>query len=202
MSARHGLLEMAGQRFGRWLVVERTGSTKTAYWLCRCDCGAERAVNGSSLRKGLSQSCGCLGRELSAQRRLKHGGKGSPEYRVWAGMKTRCLNPNDKHFKDYGGRGIKVCERWLSFEMFRHDMGPRPSAGHSIDRRDSDGDYEPGNCRWATSKEQTRNYSRNRLYAIGDVAKCLVEWCEEYGKRYHLVHARLRRGWPLERALA
>ena len=122
-------------------------------------------------------------------------------HRVWDSMKTRCTNPRSGNYKNYGGRGIKICDRWLhSFEAFAEDMGPRPSAAHSLDRIDVDGDYEPKNCRWATWKQQGRNRRTNVFVTIGNETKCLAEWAEESGIEYATVTKRIREGW--EPALA
>lgn len=158
------LKDITNQRFGRWLVlgdphVERDKMR----WQCRCDCGNEKAVAGSDLRSGLSQSCGCLIREKSARLNTKHGHAvkhdgtpPSPEYTAWTSMINRCECENYKGWHRYGGRGITICERWrTSFENFLADMGPRPTPQHSLDRYpNNDGNYEPDNSRWATKKQQ------------------------------------------------
>lgn len=138
-------------------------------WLCRCDCGTERAVYSAGLRDGTSKSCGCLSRELSSRRGVHgHSYIRTPEYNVWQSIKDRCFNPNNKRFSDWGGRGIKVCDRWRdSFPNFLADItaeiGVRPSPRHSLDRYpDNDGDYAPGNVRWATPKQQANNRRNNR----------------------------------------
>jgi hypothetical protein len=157
--------DLTGQRFGRWMVLEISGRTsgQDLKWTCRCDCGTTRAVFGAGLVNGCSRSCGCLARELAETRSTKHGGYGTLEFTTWQQMKTRCLNPRHHAYADYGGRGITVCERWrVSFADFLADMGPRPSALHSIDRINNDGNYEPGNCRWATRSEQRRNQRPRR----------------------------------------
>lgn len=155
------LIEMAGATFGRLLVLERAGSGKggKAQWRCRCDCGTEKVVSGDQLRSGKTASCGCRRNDSGPLASgFKHGGAGTTEYEIWSSMKKRCQNPNCRVYPRYGGRGITVCERWSnSFEAFYEDMGPRPSKRHSIDRINNDGNYEPGNCRWATQKEQAAN---------------------------------------------
>lgn len=120
---------------------------------CRCDCGAEKTVAGNTLRLGDARSCGCL----IVDTQTKHGMYGTPTYGSWSRMIARCTNPKSNRYKYYGGRDIKVCERWMLFVNFYADMGMRPSTKHSIDRIDNDGDYEPRNCRWATAKEQSAN---------------------------------------------
>lgn len=155
-----------GEKFTRWIVVEdATPAGERKRFLCRCECGAEKVVDGPSLRIGATRSCGCLQSELVTERRTKHGDtsreggrKIPPEYTAWTSMKNRCTNPKCQRYKIYGGRGIKVCARWTeSYEAFLADVGRRPGAGYSIDRIDTDGDYEPGNVRWATRSEQMLN---------------------------------------------
>lgn len=149
----------AGMRFGRLTLVRKVGSTadKHALWLADCDCGNQVTVPARNAGKGITQSCGCFQREQVADRNRTHGMSQSPEYRIWSGMLSRCHNPNDTGYYKYGARGVVVCDRWRgSFEAFYADMGPRPD-GMSIDRIDPEGNYEPGNCRWATTLVQARN---------------------------------------------
>jgi|SRR3990167_1857545 len=158
-------VDRIGQRHGRLLVVAFIGRRgEKAYWLCRCDCGSTKEVQGGNLASGDVSSCGCYRKSLRP--RLKHGegvvGKQSAEYRTWIRMIVRCYNKKGNRWHRYGGRGIRVCHRWRhDFEAFLTDMGRRPSPQHSLDRYpDPDGDYRPDNCRWATSSEQRRNHSK------------------------------------------
>lgn len=157
-------LDLVGKRFNRLFVEERVNDPRQgSFWLCLCDCGERKVIRGDALRSGRAQSCGCRARQLFAEQNTKHGRARSIEFRTWHNIKQRCQNPGAASYKYYGGRGIKVCERWLaSFEAFYEDMGPRPSPHHSIDRIDVDGDYEPGNCRWATAKQQVDNRRMNK----------------------------------------
>lgn len=159
------LVDETGKRYGRLLVLRRGGSDRgrNAMWLCRCDCGAEARVLGGSLRSGDTRSCGCLRRE----RVTTHGKADLPEHSVWEGMLQRCENPNDPDFRHYGGRSIKVCKSWHDFTNFYADMGPRPGVGYSIDRINNAGNYEPGNCRWASREQQMRNTRAQKRPSVG-----------------------------------
>lgn len=147
--------DLTGKRFHRLVVIGYVGKSR---WRCRCDCGTIKVVRADCLKDHTTVSCGCYNREVVAKRETTHGMSKSRVYRIWDAMKSRCENPKNSKYRYYGGRGIKVCKRWSrSFEAFYQDMGEPPTPQYSIDRIDNDGDYEPGNCRWATMTEQNRN---------------------------------------------
>lgn len=155
-------IDEKGKRYGR-LLVQAAGTPTPqgkSRWWCLCDCGNRSLVVGSDLRSGNTTSCGCRKEELRAARFTTHGfrasGRTHPSYPSWANMLQRCTNPNDPAYRHYGGRGITVCERWQSFENFLADMGERPE-GLTLDRTDNEGNYEPGNCKWATRAQQSAN---------------------------------------------
>ncbi len=195
--------EMKGKKFGKMTVLQFAGINKHRryLWKCLCECGAMIVVPGNALRSGNTASCGCHNRKKS----ITHGESrtGSREYKAWAEMLSRCRNPDRECYKNYGGRGIKVCDRWLSFENFLHDMGRKPSVKHSLDRfPNNDGDYEPGNCRWATKKEQDTNRRQTRLLELNGKTMCLKDWARSVGMSDCLLSDRLAKGWTLKTALA
>lgn len=193
-------IDLTNRKFGRLTALYRNYPANE--WMCRCECGVEKSIPAAYLRHGNTKSCGCYrierGRTHGSQINLRHGeggnGKETPEYRTWAAMKSRCMNPHHTAFIHYGARGIRVCERWMIFENFIADMGRRPAGLHgkvprfSIDRVDNNGDYCPENCRWSTPEEQNNNTRHNRhprFFALpSDAAPARV------------VSQRIRKGWP------
>jgi hypothetical protein len=201
----HRFQDLTGHVFGRLTVLQLDGTSgKRTLWRCICVCSKEITARGDCLKSGNTRSCGCLHRDYTASgaARKSHGKAGTREYRIWLGMRARCENQNNAEWKNYGGRGIKVCERWQSFENFLADMGLRPSARHTLERRNNSGHYEPGNVVWATMKEQTRNTRANVVLTLNGISHTMVEWSEITGIKSHTISARLRTlGWGVERAL-
>lgn len=191
-----------GDRFGLWTVIGEADAIMSPSGqhrrrvLARCACGTERPILVWSLTDGRSIACGC-----SRFHGRFHGHNGTPEHVVWKSMLARCRNQRNPEFKNYGGRGIVVCDRWHSFVDFLADMGRRPSLGHSIDRVDNDGNYEPGNCRWATARQQARNRRNSMVASINGETKLVAEWAEAVGVEPRLITNRLKKGWTPERAV-
>ena len=200
-----------GTRFGRLVVLARAENKGSeVQWLCKCDCGTIVAVNGKSLRRGQTKSCGCIRDELTAERFTTHGATKSDKtnhdyriYAIWRTMIDRCYNPHCTGYDRYGGRGIIVCAEWLhSFEAFRmwaKNNGYQENL--SIDRLNGMEGYTPENCRWATPVQQTRNRKCTRFLTYMGEKKTIMEWATKYNLPYHVVKNRINRGWPIERAL-
>lgn len=194
--------DLTGQTFERWTVLDRASNRgKCTFWRCQCFCGTIREVQTSNLISGGSLSCGCLRRDHAGLHLITHHKTKTPEFRIWQGIKTRCSNPHSKGFIHYGGRGITLCEHWQDFQHFLADMGPRPSAKHSIERRNNMLGYSAENCRWASRKEQARNTNRNRMVTIGEHTACVAEWLETFALPGHIFWGRVKRGWDIAQAL-
>lgn len=196
MLEKHNII---GRKFGRLSVVSLTNKRQNRgrIFLCICDCGTSTEVLGTSLRRGLSKSCGCYSRQILSERKGNHGKTGTPEYYAWLDMRKRCLYKKHKNYNSYGGRGILICERWSDFKKFFVDMGNRPTSKHSLDRINNNGNYEPGNCRWATRYEQSFNRRNTIRFEYKGESKPLKEWCEFFGIDYKWANGRRRYNNPL-----
>lgn len=197
-----------GDKFFRLTVQKSSKPKKTQcgslikIWECKCDCGNIVFVKEGLLKSERTKSCGCYKKDLNIKR-AKNKVFGTPEYGIWASMIQRCTNPKRASFKDYGGRGIEVCDEWkLSFTNFLNDMGNRPSSSHTIDRIENDKGYNAKNCRWATRTEQSCNTSRNIRINYNGKNLTIGEWSKETGIIYNTLLSRVKAGWPPEKALA
>ena len=195
-------IDLTGQTFHRWTVLGFGGKHKRINcWVCRCSCGVIKTIRNTSLTHGISKSCGCWRSENTTRMKTKHGLCRTPEYRIWHHVLDRCNRPQDAAYHYYGGRGIKVCDRWHTFENFYADMGPRPQ-GLTLERIDNDGDYCPENCKWATWFEQANNTRRNTTYlTYNGVTKRIGIWALELGCKPDTLRRRLKRGWSMEKTL-
>ncbi len=200
--------DLSGTRFGRLVVLrldrmeKRSGAFKS-FWVCHCDCGVEKVLARNNLTSGNTRSCGCLSIENSATVNRTHGMSRTILYNTWQCMITRCCNPDNPAYKDYGGRGIKVCERWrIDYTAFLADMGQPPTKRYSLDRIDNNGNYCKENCRWATTKQQSRNSRHNVHIEHNGESHCVSEWAEITGIKMHTLYNRLFiLGWSVERAI-
>lgn len=195
---RNNASDLTDLEVGRLKVIRFAGvKGRRRLWLCRCKCGREKAIVASSLRCGKTLSCGCLRIEKVTTHRLSY----SAEYSAWKGIRRRCLNPKFRMYRWYGARGITICDRWRdSFENFIADVGHRPSSKHSIERIDNDGNYEPGNVKWATKKEQSRNRRDNQYITFQGRRMVLMDWAKEIGLSFDVLQYRVKR-WGVELAL-
>lgn len=190
------IIDLIGNVYGRWTVVGMATSVAPIMWDCICSCGTRRDVFGGDLKRSRSISCGCERDEKSAARLMTHGLAGHPANQTWRHMKNRCENPKNDGFYLYGGRGISVCDKWSTFEGFWSDMGSTWGPGLSIDRKDTNGNYEVENCKWSTSKEQANNRRTNKFVTIPDGRTMTVaEAAEATGLTYQTLSSRIRYGW-------
>lgn len=189
-------IDLTGHKFGKLAVLKKLHDTKgRVKWLCACECGNLTEIRTDVLRSGMTKSCGCL--------RVRHNKTDTKLYKVWLSMKQRCYNKRDKAYKNYGQRGIKMCDEWKdNFQVF-YDwcMANGYKKGLTIDRIDNDKYYEPNNCRLVDRKTQQRNRRSCIYYKINGEKHCLMEWCEILGLNYSTVNGRLHHNWSIERAL-
>jgi hypothetical protein len=195
-----------GHKFNRLTASSENwqeGRRMVRYW--RCDCGVLAKIRDDAVRSGQTESCGCAQREGARRAglaRKKHQMIGTPEYRAWAKMRERCNNPNVPSWANYGGRGISVCPEWDTFEAFYESVGPRPSPDHSLDRVDTNGDYQPDNCRWASRQEQVRNRRLTRMVTYMGESLPMAELAERVGVKYQSLYmAMVRDGRTAEEAV-
>lgn len=193
---------LTGIKFGLLTVVGRKDSKSGHVRLsCKCDCGNDSIVMASNLRSGHTKSCGCLQVKLTSESKTKHGKRKFKIYSIWQNMLNRCRNKNTRSYKDYGERGISVCDRWQEFDNFYADMGDPPK-GKTLDRYpNNNGNYEPTNCRWASTIEQQNNTRKNRLITFDGRIQTMAAWAREVGLDSMRIQKRLNDGWSTERAL-
>lgn len=197
------LQNLVGRKYNQLTVLEYGGSrqfskSRESTWKCRCVCGKELVVAQRYLVTGGTKSCGCI----VGKHKRTHGATGTTEYRAWDAMRRRCNDAGDTRYPGYGGRGIRVCERWMKFENFIADMGIRPSADHSLDRYpNNDGNYEPGNCRWATRVQQSNNRRSSRTLTINGQTKTYAQWERQVGLPAGRIFKRLKIGWSPDEVL-
>jgi len=209
VSHSNNFKDITGQKFGRLMVIRHVGRDKNNYalWECKCDCGNVIVTTGHNLRGGNTKSCGCSSRdrirEWNYTVKRKHGGRDTKLFHIWSGMKTRCYNPHAINYKDYGAKGVTICDEWLTdFAKFR-DWAMSNGYSHelTIDRIDYNGNYEPNNCRWCTTKEQNRNRRSNKMITYKGETHCIADWADIIGMKYSILQRRLNNPhYTLERA--
>lgn len=204
---------LIGKRFGNLVVIGRANNQvvisegkerKKAMWYCQCDCGSEpKAIRASHLKSGAIVSCGCVGRKNSREAKIKHDGTHTRLYRIWCNMKNRCYNRNVRSFKDYGARGINVCEEWKNDFRAFYDWAIKSGYNETltIDRIDNDRNYEPSNCRWSTFREQANNTRRSHFITYNGQTMSLSNWAREIGMNPGTLRSRIRNHWTIEKAL-
>jgi len=201
-------IDLTGKRFNRLKVksFHHQNDKYKLYWECDCDCGNKKVIEGSAMKSGLTESCGCLNIELSTQRinehRTKHGFSNKERlYETWKNMKRRCYDKNNKRYENYGGKGVIVCSEWLSdYLNFREwALSNGYESNLTIDRMNVNGNYEPKNCRWATAKQQANNQTRNRILTHEGISRTMSEWAVHLNVTYSTINHRIQRGWNMER---
>jgi len=206
-------IDLTGEIFGRWKVLRRSNKKSKrngdgVLWICECSCDAHtiKEVRGKELRKHVSTSCGCFSIEKLKERSTTHGKTHTRIYQIWLGMKKRCLNPKTKHYKNYGGRGIKICNEWLDkstgfMTFYNWSMQNNYKDHLSIDRINNDGNYEPGNCKWSTNIEQAKNKRTSHYLTFKGQTKIIMDWSHYIGINEAIIRGRIKKGLPLEKIL-
>lgn len=192
--------DLSGLKIGKWSILEYAGSKGGAIWLCQCECGTIRNVRANSLLNKLSISCGCYRPKTTKHGHNTKAGQ-SPTYKTWRAMLARCHDKSRNNYHNYGGRGIKVCQEWLKFENFLHDMGERPS-GMTLDRLDVNGNYQKDNCKWSTNFEQGIRMRKNHRITFNGETLTIAQWARKLNIKDGTIRARLSRGWSDEKALS
>ena len=207
------LQDLTNRRFGRLVVIHREADQilpsgyKNVMWKCRCDCGREIITRSKSLLHGVTQSCGCLVKDLLSQRAGKHYKSGTRLYAIWDSMRERCNNPNNHSYKNYGGRGITIVSEWDDYEKFYEwaiSSGYDETAKRglcTLDRINVNGCYSPENCRWATIKKQSNNKRNTILLTYNNTTCSLSEWAEQVNIKYQTLWRRYKAGWNVEKIL-
>lgn len=183
-----------GFKSGNLTIVAKSNISRR--WVCDCSCGNKIVVAATDLKKGQKYCKNC-----APKGRPSHGLSHLPEFAIWSSMKQRCNNKNSNAYHNYGGRGISYSQRWEHFEVFLEDMGRRPTKNHTLERKNNNGNYEKDNCKWATRKEQARNYRHNNILEFNGEKRCISEWAEIYGLKHDTIATRLRIGWSIEKAI-
>lgn len=199
------LNDLTDKKFCRLTVIERAENNKhnRAQWKCICDCGNTIIVSGNALLKGNTKSCGCLTAEaIRKSKNKKHGMSNTRIFHCWSAMKDRCNNPNNKAYKNYGGRGITICPEWMEFQPFYDwSMANGYADNLTIDRINVNGNYEPSNCQWITKKEQNNNKRNNHLIEYNGETKTIAQWAEIAGLKRRVLTQRISSGWDIEKAM-
>lgn len=196
--------DLIGKKFKEWTVLGISPYTSRQTRLaCRCSCGQVKSVRVCSLKSKDSSSCGCRKKLLISKIHTTHGKENTTKYCTWENIKQRCLNSKAPNYKNYGGRGIRVCKEWVnSFEQFYEDMGDKPGPKYSLDRLDNSGPYSKENCAWKTKKEQGRNKRNNVVLTYSGKTQSLIEWSEELNVNYSTLQGRISLGWSVENTLS
>ena len=199
-------VDLTGERFEKLLVIERADNVNgLTAWLCRCDCGNTKVIQGKMLKRGLAKSCGCLRREVAKERATKHSLCGTRLYTTYHNMKKRCYDPKSDHYKWYGNENKHICDEWMGKDGFQEFSKWAMANGYSedltIDRIDNNKGYSPENCRWVTAKQNSRNKRNNHFITIKGITKTISEWCECLNVPESRVRGRIALGWDGEKAL-